>query len=281
MRVDDRPSQNQEANKADQKKVKEKPSTKGTTLAQPFQKAMQGERTSQKKAFDDFLENFAAPGSGTTEKSDLPKQQMVNQVVERQDQKDRRQDQDQKDLKEKKETSGEKETHREGGVAGLRRDKIAAKKELGERQSGSDSRGGEHGRLFSAAKENPFKLKKSAAQESAPLAIPMAPLPPTQGAIPPEKLSGPRLTKTVLEEIVQWVRLGMNQHLGKEMEIQFKKDFFRGLKLKVSLKNGKVHVWFGCNHDKSVHQLMSGEKSTLQQLLLDKNIPVAEIVVEA
>ncbi|MBI4211439.1 MAG: flagellar hook-length control protein FliK [Deltaproteobacteria bacterium] len=93
-----------------------------------------------------------------------------------------------------------------------------------------------------------------------------------------EGARAPRLAQQIINQIVQCVRLGLNDKGEKEMAIELKEKIFRGLKLKVTSKNGKVAVEFA-TRDLQTKGLFESSRDELRQMLTEKGIDIDEILV--
>lgn len=87
------------------------------------------------------------------------------------------------------------------------------------------------------------------------------------------------LTQQVLNQIVQYVRIGMNRDNEKEIVVDLHEKIFRGLKLRVASKGkGKVAVHFSTK-DREVRSLFDSQRGTIREALKQNGIEVAEITV--
>lgn len=87
------------------------------------------------------------------------------------------------------------------------------------------------------------------------------------------------LTQQVLNQIVQYVRIGLNSDEEKEIRIDLHERIFKGLKLRVATKGeGKVAVHFTTANDE-VRSLFNNRKGDIEKALKRNGIEVAEIVV--
>lgn len=87
-----------------------------------------------------------------------------------------------------------------------------------------------------------------------------------------------KLTQSILNQIVQSVRFGLNQEGEKEIQIRFQEQVFRGLKMRVSKKEGKVVVQF-MTHDRKTREIFKRESANILAELQKKGITVAEMTV--
>ena len=216
----------------------------------------------------------------------------------------------QKKLEEKEKDSDEKKTS-DAPKSGANRAKQAEKKvvsressqEKGEGQSSKDQKGGEGGQQggqkgqggsgqnTSSNKGNKggdkrdqgLQASKSSASESkiqrsekgnfqiqlAEAASSSA----TKNAALPRTLS-----KAVLDQIVQYSRIMTRTDGDKEMEMQLKEEVFRGLRLRVRLKDGKVMATF-ITHSEAVRNLFQSQKAEITKSLEEKGIVVSSLNV--
>jgi len=87
-----------------------------------------------------------------------------------------------------------------------------------------------------------------------------------------------RLSQQVLDKIIQNVRIGINRKGEKEIQIDLHERIFRGLKLRVTEKGGKVNVHFRMV-DKKGRALFEKNSDAIRDALASKGIDVEEITV--
>ncbi|MBI1910175.1 MAG: flagellar hook-length control protein FliK [Deltaproteobacteria bacterium] len=95
---------------------------------------------------------------------------------------------------------------------------------------------------------------------------------PTPGTNPTQ------LSKEVLDQIVQYVRILTKPGGEKEMEVALHQNIYRGLKLKVSSAQGKLRATFTTSSSE-VRQLFESNRKVLQAALAQKGIEVEGIDV--
>ena len=88
----------------------------------------------------------------------------------------------------------------------------------------------------------------------------------------------PRLTQAILNQLVTYVKLGLNRRGEKEIQIELHERIFRGLKLRVTSRDGKVGVHFHAA-DAKTRRLFEESRPTLHAALSAKGILVDEIIV--
>lgn len=86
------------------------------------------------------------------------------------------------------------------------------------------------------------------------------------------------LTQQVLNKIVQFVRIGINRRGEKEIRIDLSERIFRGLKLRVIARGGKVSVHFRTADPKG-RKVFEKNADAIREALEKKGIEVDEIVV--
>lgn len=86
------------------------------------------------------------------------------------------------------------------------------------------------------------------------------------------------LPREILNQIVRYVRIGLNQQGGKEIELDLHKQVFKGLRLRLSSSRGKVRIHF-LTANQEVKALFEKETSAIQEKLEAKGIAVENIMV--
>jgi hypothetical protein len=86
------------------------------------------------------------------------------------------------------------------------------------------------------------------------------------------------LSQQVLNKMIQYVRVGINTKGEKEIRMELNERIFRGLKLRVIARGGKVHVTFA-TQDARGKEVLEKNKDGLKKALGEKGIDVEEIVV--
>jgi hypothetical protein len=276
----DRPSANQEAVRAaqiaDQRKTKQSEKT-ATQYGSQRGVAAEGKKISS--AFDDVLKNVSeqgAPAFAQDAKFDSRLKEIQGDQEHSSDREDK--EEDKKDTKKSEASRETKETSQTG------REKVLAKQGSGEQKQDSGGGSGEQkegksGQGFqqkSQSAQNFMELKKN---QPAP-----APGPEMQRlGQPSTELVGStqttrELPKAVLDQIVQYVRIGLNKDLNKEIQIDFHDQFFNGLKLKVTSHGKEVSVEF-IAQNRSVKDCFQQERENIALALGEKGIDVRSITV--
>ena len=88
----------------------------------------------------------------------------------------------------------------------------------------------------------------------------------------------PQMTQAILNQIVQYVRVGINRMGGKEMQIDLHEKIFRGLKLRVTSTAGKVEVHF-IAADAQTRSVFEKQRDAIRDALEKKGIVVEDIRV--
>ena len=87
-----------------------------------------------------------------------------------------------------------------------------------------------------------------------------------------------KLSQSIMNQIVQTVKFGLNQAGEKEIQLRFQEQVFRGLKMRVSKKDGKVVVQFIAN-DRKTRETFLREQPKLLAELKKKGIDIEELTV--
>ncbi|HEX5035688.1 MAG TPA: flagellar hook-length control protein FliK [bacterium] len=100
-----------------------------------------------------------------------------------------------------------------------------------------------------------------------------------QAAPPPKPPKDPNvIPKAVLDQLVQYCRIVTKTDGDKELDMQLHDETFKGLKLKVSVSNGKVDAIF-TTQSEEVLNLFNAQKAELRKALAEKGIDVTSINV--
>lgn len=86
------------------------------------------------------------------------------------------------------------------------------------------------------------------------------------------------LTQQVINKIIQYVRIGINRKGEKEIQLDLHEAIFRGLKLRVTARGGKVGVHFKASDSKG-REVFEKNKDAIRDALMKKGIEVDEISV--
>ncbi|HPM41846.1 MAG TPA: hypothetical protein PLY45_05375, partial [bacterium] len=88
----------------------------------------------------------------------------------------------------------------------------------------------------------------------------------------------PQIAQHILNKLVQCVRIGINRKGEKEMQVELSERIFRGLKLRVIARGGKVAVHLKTSDARGKKAIEEGEKA-IRDALAKKGIEVDEIVI--
>lgn len=86
------------------------------------------------------------------------------------------------------------------------------------------------------------------------------------------------LTQKILNRIIQYVRIGINKKGEKEIQLELHERIFRGLKLRVVAREGKVGVFLRTANAKG-RDALEKNKEALLKALSDKGIDVDELEI--
>lgn len=144
--------------------------------------------------------------------------------------------------------------------------------------SHSNQQGGKRDRGLQSSKNNLLESKTQKTEKAA-FNIEIAEMKAATAASAKAKSEVPRtLSKAVLDQIVQYSRLMIRTDGDKEMEMQLKEEIFKGLKLRVRLKEGKVMATF-ITQTEAVRNLFQTQKSEITKALEEKGIVVSSLNV--
>ena len=105
--------------------------------------------------------------------------------------------------------------------------------------------------------------------------VPVAKPKPTSGS---ERLRA--IANEIAQKIVERVRVGTNAAGNAEFQIDLRNDVLKGLSIKLSTKNGKIHATFS-GSDKEVLKLLEGQRETLKNALAGRGLTLEELRIEA
>lgn len=88
----------------------------------------------------------------------------------------------------------------------------------------------------------------------------------------------PRLPQELLDRIVKHARLLMNKDGEKEMQLALHEEIFKGLRLRIATKKGKVTATF-VTSSREVHDLFLSERRAIDDALTEKGVEVEGIDV--
>lgn len=239
-----------------------------------------------------------SPGSHSDSFNPAATKEAVKPAVSHQERSGHQKDQSDKN---RTESESEREDSRSGGVKSSERPhaKEAEKRVIskndtshGQHQGqgkGSSQQGGSHsgfgqgrsGKNFSFHKEaaQSKELQKADLQEARAASMPFEEM-LRSNAMPDKKGSkeASRLSKAVLDQIVQYCRLIQKTDGDKEMEMQLHEEVFKGLRLRVTVVKGKVAATILTQSDE-MRSLFQSQKGNLTQALSEKGIEVKSIDV--
>ncbi len=280
MKVDDRSNSVDASRREDRNRQK-------TQRKDPAQRLMtqqgsQGQQSHEARAtFDEVLQNYtrshsSLPPSAENLKFDSKIQELL--PVERKKDPDSS-DRKTESKKDKNNSSDEKE--KVSSRETVMKNKIFSKQDMGSQEGGANSQGSGKENASSrlntgqTQKQSLKKVEVSAFQVAGGQHLQRAET--TTLASQPQKGS-PEIPKAVLDQIVQYVRVGLNKNLDKEIQVDLSEKIFRGLSLRVSSHEGKVDVLF-LTPDANIRRIFEGEKEKMETALKEKGIQVRSIQV--
>lgn len=158
-------------------------------------------------------------------------------------------------------------------------------KEGGKGQSqggmGQDQSRGKMGdpNLMKETSAKTYRMEQFKEMQTAPAPSPMfAGTPVTRVQAPEAPTEVRELPKAVLDQIVQKVSIIQDKDFNKEIQIDFRDNFFNGLTLKVSSRDGALSVEF-IAPNANVHATFKNEREKLAEALGEKGIAVRSIEV--
>lgn len=190
---------------------------------------------------------------------------------------DRQRDEQKKDEGENKEgrDSHEKGKRAQGQIA---EQKVIAKGHT-KQQSGFGSGGRQQGGFASTnGRKNLSKMLTREASKSVPVDLQSKFASKLSKAMTAANAGQAVLTQQVLNKIVQYVRIGINQKGEKEIQIDLHERIFRGLKLRVIARGGKVGVHLNTGDSKG-REVLEKNADAIRSALEKKGIDVDEILV--
>lgn len=228
--------------------------------------------------FNEVMRQSRMPIQPAVTKTELPSKAATEYAIqEAVKQEDRRGDEQKRDDRDKKEDS--RDSRQEGKRADGRGSgqKVVAKGKM--KQGGGQSGGGKRGGfgMESQRKEMARILKKSGVK-SLPMDLRGKFASKLSDAMKTRSASRAQLTQQVINRIIQYVRVGINTKGEKEMQIELHERIFRGLKLRVIARGGKVGVIFRTSDTKG-REVLEKNRDGLSKALKDKGIEVDEIEI--
>ncbi len=233
----------------------------------------------QKSSFDEVLEQSRVQNQASFN-SRLQSQKATQQGVEelQGDQERRRQDRDKKDKDadqsgSRKDRSDSRDTatgdHRKVVGKGGTRD--------GENQGGSAG-GGSSGSGFGRKSSSKVVESKKGERSRMDEAVRAEKFRETLAAKSNQNVKRAGLDPELLQKLVRYVRVGLNGLGEKEIQIDLHETVFRGLKLRLAAKDGKVKVHFLASEGET-RRLFEKNSSEIRQALEAKGILVESIQV--
>lgn len=105
--------------------------------------------------------------------------------------------------------------------------------------------------------------------------VPVAQPKPTSGS---ERLRA--IANEIAQKIVERVRVGTNAAGNAEFQIDLRNDVLKGLSIKLSARNGKIHATFS-GSDREVLKMLEGQREALKSALAGRGLTLEELRVEA
>jgi hypothetical protein len=127
------------------------------------------------------------------------------------------------------------------------------------------------------------KDKKDGAEAAASFRFNPALMAPVPVAKPKPSSGSERLraiANEIAQKIVERVRVGTNAAGNAEFQIDLRNDVLKGLSIKLSAKNGKIHATFS-GSDKEVLKMLEEQRETLKNALAGRGLTLEELRVEA
>ncbi|HPW45441.1 MAG TPA: flagellar hook-length control protein FliK [bacterium] len=237
------------------------------------------ERPRQKESeFDQLLRQNQVPAKPiqtSQVESRVATEYAIKEAVKEEDRRGDDGKKDEKEEKEKGRDSKQESGRAEGKVADQ---KVIAKGRLRQGQQGFQGGRQGYGGSASSRKEMGKRLEKSGAK-SLPLDLRgnfASKLVSAMKADDPSK--NPAMSQQVLNKIVQYVKIGINKQGEKEIQVDLHERIFRGLKLRVIARGGKVAVRFASTDPKS-REVLEKNRDGIQKALKDKGIDVEDIEI--
>ncbi|MBI2083113.1 MAG: flagellar hook-length control protein FliK [Deltaproteobacteria bacterium] len=271
--------------------VPQRGSTSSTNTKAPFQKIMEDMKDS--RPLDTGTGTSASSSGDVKEANDRPVEQIAyeDRSSERQQPRSFREDYEKKtrsadresDSRKSKNAQGEGEKPK-GKVA---EQKVIAKSPLSDRQRDGQGKGGSKDGSTNHWQGNKFKsfvispdlknLQKGKIQELGQSGF-VAHMKKTQEIFSKKTQTPTVFTKELLDQIVQYVRILTKTNGEKEMDVSLHEKVFKGLRLRVSVKDSKAEVNF-LTSSEEVRELFLAHRSDLERTLAEKGIDVRRINV--
>lgn len=185
------------------------------------------------------------------------------------DQQGRRDEEQKKEGRDKGDRSDRSETRATDG-------KVIAKGRT--KQDGGGGGGGREGYGASSGKRELAKTLVRHGAKSVPVDLSSKFSGRLAKAMDAVRSQSPALTQQVLNKIVQFVRVGINRKGEKEIQVELSDRIFRGLKLRVIARGGKIAVHFKTS-DPNGRKAFEENREAIEDALAKKGIEVDEIVI--
>ncbi len=225
--------------------------------------------------FDRVLEESKALSSRTPPPTQSGQKAITEQAArEAERRQDRQRDDDRRDDKDREKGKDQGKGEKKSGEAGID-GRVVGKGSM------KDGRGGSGGEGRGGFSGDDKRSVSQAHQRGAAKAL----TPALHGKFA-EKLQAsiakgvaePALTQAVLNQLVQYVRVGINRMGDKEIQIDLHEQIFKGLKLRVTSHEGKVDVHFMAA-DSKTRTLFEKNRDSIRDALEKKGILVEDIRV--
>lgn len=225
--------------------------------------------------FDQLLEQAKLSQKFTTDSrssTQLATQQGLAQAESRKDRE--RENSKERDKEEGPRDKEKKRGHKEEG--GVAKDKVVAKSDS--KNSQGDSHGSQDKGFDSSSRRKAHtQIKKIGSMKTSTADF--------EGKLREtfrQVLSKTKIPRALSQEILQWivksVRIGINGEGAKEIQCDLAPEIFKGLRLRVAAKNGKVAVTFGTG-DEETRRLFLYEAPKIRKALEEAQIAVETINV--
>jgi hypothetical protein len=224
--------------------------------------------------FDKLLKQGQMPQTGQAAKAYAKPftEEAMHEMAKRQDRERDMKDKDKEERKDKKES---RQTSESSGALAV------GQRVVGKGGRGDQERGGGRQRGFddSQGKRGLVKKLTKAGVKSIPIDLQKEFTAKMAHALREAgRPSGTALTQQVLDKIVQYVRIGINRAGNKEIQVDLHQKIFRGLKLRVVARGGKVTVHFR-TADTKAREIFEHNSDALRDALSKKGIEVEEITI--
>lgn len=283
MRIDDqKPNAAEQANRDDRNRqnLRQKESVSGNQAAQ--QAGYKQTRDFQ-SLFDQALEKSRI----ATQKTQAEEAKFDSKIKDILSSDDKGRNRDKSDAKKDKDedkklkSSEEKNSgkaQKEGGI----KDKILGKSNSGGQGSGggsfSDSKGDSSGQFGGRQKGQGAQLRSDLL---APTAFQNQQIQSVQSASLLQNVQNlQKIPPQVLDNIVQYIRVGLNKNLDKEIHLDLSDKIFKGLSLRVALSSGKLQVTF-VTHHADVRRVFEASTNDIRQALQGKGHVVDFVKIQS